>query len=97
MSHSGPLELYSWLNFAALEQVVLVAAAAVGALQAADKQHRYPGRDDHGKDSTSSEPLNKMMHIRYPDRGNWAPSIYGETELSTHIITWTRANLRKLI
>jgi hypothetical protein len=40
------------LNFVPVEEVVLFAAAAVGARQAAHEQHRDAGRDDYRQHTT---------------------------------------------
>jgi hypothetical protein len=53
------------LKFVAAEQVVFVAAGAVGASQAADKQDRDTHCRQNSQDaSVRHEPMDQMMHIQ---------------------------------
>jgi hypothetical protein len=50
-------------DLVALEEIVLLAAAAVRALQTADEQHSHTHRDENGEDvSIDSEPVHKAAH-----------------------------------
>jgi hypothetical protein len=56
------------LDFPALEQLIFFAAAAFGALQAADKKQGNPYRYENGEDVfIDSKPVNQAMHVGRPD------------------------------
>jgi hypothetical protein len=81
-----------------LEQIVLFAAAAVRALQAAEKQNGYPRRDDHGKNSAHTQPFNQPMHIRILTRESGALQFsMGAWGDALPIMYWTRTTFGKLI
>ena len=53
------------LEFVAAEEVVFVAAGAVGASQAADQKHRNADSHQDSQDaSVRREPMDQMMHIQ---------------------------------
>ena len=46
------------LHFAAMKELILFAAAALGALKAAHQKHRYACRDQHGQNAhVHREPM----------------------------------------
>ena len=52
-----------------MEELILVAAAALGALQAAHQQHRHAYRDQHGKNAfVRRKPMRYGLHLRSPSR-----------------------------
>ena len=51
------------LYLVAFEELVLLAGAAVTALQAGYEQHSYPHRDQHGKNTAiRRDPMHQMLH-----------------------------------
>jgi len=53
------------LDFVTIEDVVLFAAGAAGALEAADKQHGHAGSNEDGEDGlVGREPVDQAMHGR---------------------------------
>jgi hypothetical protein len=63
------LFLAACLAFVAMEELILFAAAALGALQAAHKQHRHAHRDQHGKNaSIRRKPMRYSLHVWSPFR-----------------------------
>jgi hypothetical protein len=55
------------LALATAEEVVFIAAGAVGAAQGADEKHRNARRYNHGaNNSVCSKPMEKAMHIQSP-------------------------------
>ena len=50
-----------------MEELILVAATALGALQAAHKQYRHSHRDQDGKDALiRRKPMRYCMHLGSP-------------------------------
>jgi hypothetical protein len=51
----------------AAEEIVLLAAGAVRALQTADKKQSHPRRDQNGKSvSIHLKPVNQAIHLQSP-------------------------------
>ncbi len=67
------------LDFVALEQVVLLAATAVGALEAANEKHGDTHRDQHGEYvPVHSKPMDQAAHTRiYRTKVVITPTITG--------------------
>ena len=58
------------LYFVAMEDLVLFAFGAAGALHAADEEHGHAYRDQHGQDdSILHKPMRQSLHFRSPIRG----------------------------
>jgi hypothetical protein len=49
------------------EEIVFVAAAALGALKTADEEHRHADRNQHSKNaSIHRNPMPQLLHLRSP-------------------------------
>ena len=67
----------------ALEEVVFLAAAALGALQAADEEQRHADRDQNCENgSIYRNPMCQVLHLRSPFLGN-APFTHNEFTCTT--------------
>jgi hypothetical protein len=50
-----------------LEEIVFVAAVALGALKTADEEHGHAYRDQHSKNaSIHREPMRQVLHLQSP-------------------------------
>jgi hypothetical protein len=62
----GVFENYG-LAFVAMEEIILVAAAALGALQAAHQKYCHTHRDQHGENAfVRRKPMRYGLHFRSP-------------------------------
>jgi len=59
------------LHLVVVEEVVLLAAGAIGALQAADEEHGYAHRHEDGQNaSVDSKPVHQSIHAHSTSRSN---------------------------
>jgi len=61
--NANPVDGWAGLNFAATENIVLLATRAFGTAQAADKQNRHPRRHYQCQEATARhEPMQNRVH-----------------------------------
>jgi len=70
-----------------MEELVLLILRAVRALQAADKEHRYSHRNQHGKDaSILRDPMCQGLHVQSPFPGSFDPEMANQVAHQCNLV-----------